>query len=315
MVEDESAPGIPNGWYAVAWSHELGPAEVKRVHYFAEELVLFRTRTGRARVLSAYCPHLGAHLAEGGRVSGETIRCPFHAWQYDGETGACVAIPYCDRIPPKARVQKWEAVERNGMIFVWHHDRQAAPDWEVPEISQFSDPAWSEPRIFEIEVPVHVQDMAENNLDPVHFQVVHSAVDVPETELVFDSEGRFFTAVSHTEQETPWGTFKMELLRDTWCIGMSSVESRGIPETGLYMFSSTSPIDRYHAISRWALTATKNMVDTAGEEWFDALTKGLRDDMRIWTHKVHRREPVLCEADKMLGDFRRWTKQFYSQNA
>ena len=315
MVEDERAPGIPNGWYAVAWSHELGPAEVKRLHYFSEELVLFRTRTGRARVLSAYCPHLGAHLAEGGRVSGETIRCPFHAWQYDGETGACVAIPYCERIPPKARVRKWETVERNGMIFVWHHDRQADPDWEVPEISQFSDPAWSEPRIFEIEVPVHVQDMAENNLDPVHFQVVHSSLDVPETELVFAPDGRFFSAVSHTEQETPWGTFKMELLRDTWCIGMSSVESRGIPETGLYMFSSTAPIDRYHAISRWALTATKNMVDTAGEEWFDALTKGLRDDMRIWTHKVHRREPVLCEADKMLGDFRRWTKQFYSQDA
>ena len=148
-----------------------------------------------------------------------------------------------------------------------------------------------------------------------HFQVVHSSLDVPETELVFAPDGRFFSAVSHTEQETPWGTFKMELLRDTWCIGMSSVESRGIPETGLYMFSSTAPIDRYHAISRWALTATKNMVDTAGEEWFDALTKGLRDDMRIWTHKVHRREPVLCEADKMLGDFRRWTKQFYSQDA
>ena len=313
MVEDENAPGIPNGWYAVAWSTDVHPGEVKRIRYFEEELALFRTRTGAARVLSAYCPHLGAHLAEGGRVVGETIRCPFHAWHYDGESGRCVKIPYSERIPPKARVRKWDVCERNGMIFVWHHDQQADPDWEVPEASQFADPEWSEVRTFEIEVPVHVQDMAENNLDPVHFQVVHSAVNVPETEIRWGDDGRFFHAISHSEQETPYGTFKMELLRDTWCIGMSSVESRGIPNVGLYLFSSTSPIDRYNTVSRWALTATKNMVDTAGEEWFDAITKGVNNDMRIWANKVHRPDPVLCEGDKLLAEFRRWTKQFYTR--
>lgn len=315
MVEDENAPGIPNGWYAVGWTNELALGEVRRIRYFGEELALFRTRTGIARVVSAYCPHLGAHLAEGGRVAGETIRCPFHAWQFDGQSGKCTTIPYCERIPPKARVRAWDVVERNGMVFVWHHAEQAPPSWEVPEAPQFGDPDWVEARTFEIEVPVHVQDMAENNLDPVHFQVVHSAVRVPDTEIRFGEDGRFMRAVSYDERETPFGTFKMELLRDTWCIGMSSVESRGIPGAGLYFFSSTSPIDRFHSISRWALTATKNMVDTAGEEWFDAITKGVSDDMRIWTNKIHRREPVLCEADKLLAEFRRWTKQFYSKPA
>lgn len=312
---DENVPGIPNGWYAVAWSSDVSPGEVKRIRYFGEELALFRTRTGVARVVSAYCAHLGAHLAEGGRVAGETIRCPFHAWQYDGQSGKCVKIPYCDRIPAKAKVRAWEVVDRNGMIFVWHHAEQAAPDWEVPEVPQLSDPDWCEPRTFEIEVPVHMQDMAENNLDPVHFQVVHSAMNVPDTELSFGEDGRFMRAVSYSDQETPFGTFKMELLRDTWCIGMSSVESKGIPGVGLYMFSSTSPIDRHNTISRWALTATKNMVDSAGEDWFDGVTKGVTDDVRIWTNKIHKPEPVLCEADKLLAEFRRWTKQFYSNPA
>jgi len=138
---------------------------------------------------------------------------------------------------------------------------------------------------------------------------------VPDTEISLGEDGRFMRAVSYSEQETPFGTFKMELLRDTWCIGMSSVESRGIPGAGLYLFSSTSPIDRYHTVSRWALTATKNMVDTAGEEWFDAITRGVGDDMRIWTHKVHRPDPVFCEADELLAEFRRWSRQFYSQRA
>ena len=38
-------------------------------------------------MLDAYCPHLGAHLAEGGRVQGESVRCPFHAWEFDGASG------------------------------------------------------------------------------------------------------------------------------------------------------------------------------------------------------------------------------------
>jgi len=314
-MDQDTSPGIPNGWFAVAWSTDIRHGEVKRIRYFEEELVLFRTRTGKARVLSAYCPHLGAHLGEGGRVSGESVRCPFHAWEYDGETGRCSKIPYCDRIPAKARVRPWDVVERNGFIFVWHHGEQKPPDWEVPSVGQFDDPDWCEPRTFEIEVPVHMQDMAENNLDPVHFQVVHTMLDVPETEVSYADDKRFMRAVSYSEQDTPFGTFQMELLRDTWGIGLSSVESKGIPGAGLYMFSSTSPIDRHNTISRWALTMTRNLVDTAGEEWLAGITKGVFDDMRIWTNKIHRAEPVLCEADKLLGEFRRWAKQFYSPSA
>ena len=66
-MKDRGAPGIPNGWYAVAWSKDLGVGDVQRIRYFDNEMVLFRTRSGKARVLDAYCPHLGAHLAEGGR--------------------------------------------------------------------------------------------------------------------------------------------------------------------------------------------------------------------------------------------------------
>ncbi len=311
-MDQDNVPGIPNGWYAVAWSSDLGPGEVRRIYYFEEEMVLFRTRTGQARVLSAFCPHLGAHLAEGGRVVGESVRCPFHAWQYDGQSGKCVEIPYCERIPNNARVRAWEVSERNGMIFVWHHAEQKPSDWEVPEIAQLSDPEWSEPRTFEIEVPIHMQDMAENNLDPVHFQVVHSSLRVPETKIEFAEDGRFMHAVSYSEQETPHGTFKMELLRDSWCLGMSSVESSGIPGAGLYMFSSTSPVDRHNSVSRWTMTATQNMVDTAGEEWFNGITSGVNDDLRIWGNKIHRQSPVLCEADQLLGEFRRWVRQFYS---
>ena len=222
-------------------------------------------------------------------------------------------IPYCERIPQKARVRAFDVVELNQMIFVWHHAEGKPPTWEVPEIPQLADPEWTDARPFELEVPVHMQDMAENNLDPVHFQYVHSATSIPPTEISYTEDGRVMHATSHSDQETPLGTFEMALIRDTWCLGMSTVESAGIPGVGLYLFSSTSPIDRQTTISRWALTATNNAVDVAGEEWFKGVTGGVMDDLRIWTNKIHRAEPVFCEADNLLVEFRRWAKQFYTQ--
>lgn len=59
-----------------------------------ENMAVFRTEEGKACVLDAYCPHLGAHLGIGGRVVGDCIECPFHGWQFNGNDGKCTSIPY-----------------------------------------------------------------------------------------------------------------------------------------------------------------------------------------------------------------------------
>ncbi len=303
---------VPNGWFAVAFSKDLVPGDVRRIHYFGEELVLFRTREGVARVLDAYCAHLGAHLAEGGRVFGETVRCPFHGWQYDGADGRCVAIPYCERIPPRARVRAWPVAERNAMIFVWHHAEGLPPAWEVTLMPEIGHSDWTVPRCFELEVPVHVQDMHENNNDPVHFQFVHGMLGVPDSEISYSDGGRHMRMEHESDTETPYGTFRTALIRDSWGIGLSAVRTTGIPGTEVLLYSSTTPIERNLTISRWLLTATKGTVDVAGEELIKGMTEGVMQDLRIWANKVHRAQPVLCEADTYLGEFRQWVKQFYS---
>lgn len=60
-------------------------------------MVVFRDQEGKASVLDAYCPHLGANLAVGGRVVGNCIECPFHGWQFRGDDGKCVKIPYAEK--------------------------------------------------------------------------------------------------------------------------------------------------------------------------------------------------------------------------
>ncbi len=310
---DENMPPIPDGWFAVAFSNELAIGEVKRVRYFARDLVLFRTRSGEARVLDGYCSHLGANLAEGGRVMGDTIRCPFHGWQYDGATGECVQIPYCERIPKKARVRAYDVVEKNQFIMVWYHAEDKPPEWEVPEIAELTDEGWEPPRSMLLEVDAHMQEMAENNCDPQHFQFVHGSPEPPPDKIEYSEDGRFYRVASSFEPPMPNGeTMKVDFIRDTWGLGLSLVRVGGAG-FGLLMFSSTSPVERDKTHSRWLFTSQRLVADTAGEDWIKGLETGVSQDFRIWQNKRYLPNPVLCEADENLAEFRRWSRQFYSQ--
>ena len=133
--------GIPNSWYVVAYADELVPGQLQRLRYFDRDLVAFRGEGGEVAVLDAYCPHLGAHLGVGGTVVGDTIRCPFHGWRWDGE-GACAEVPYAKRIPANARVESYPTVERNGMVFVWIHADKEPPNFEIPEVEGWGSEGW-----------------------------------------------------------------------------------------------------------------------------------------------------------------------------
>src|SRR5580700_7892671 len=44
---------------------------------------------GEVRALSGVCPHHGGPLGQG-VLEGSTVTCPWHAWEFDSGTGACV---------------------------------------------------------------------------------------------------------------------------------------------------------------------------------------------------------------------------------
>ena len=187
-AKTNTTPEFPMGWFSVARSHELAIGEVKPVQAFDRELVLYRTRSGVPALQDAFCPHLGAHLGHEGRVIGETIRCPFHGWQFNADDGKCSHIPYCDDIPDRARVRTWHTEEKNGEVYVWFHPENIAPLWELPELPELGDPSWTVPRYTEHLVPAHVQDICENSCDPVHFAYVHSQMEIPESEVTIDPD-------------------------------------------------------------------------------------------------------------------------------
>jgi phenylpropionate dioxygenase-like ring-hydroxylating dioxygenase large terminal subunit len=290
---------VPNGWFVVATSADLGPGEVLPLYYFAKELVLYRGTDGTPHLLDAHCPHMGAHLGVGGQVEDGCLRCPFHGWKFDGESGRCVDVPYdtVDFIPKSATARAYPVVERNHMIWAWHHLLGEPPFYDVPEVAEFHDPEWLPIVARDFEVATCAQEMAENNVDRVHFKYVHGTEAIPEEEFVID--GHYKRAVGMG------GNF----VREGYGLGLGVLRVKGYTT----FLSSTTPIDTDNVHVRWIFTAPVKNGEDAAEKAAAGFTAGVSQDLPIWENKIYKEPPVLRPSEKDVSEHRRWARQFYSE--
>lgn len=171
---------FPRGWFMVARVADVAQAPVA-IRLFGRELVAYRGESGRPYLLDAYCPHMRAHLAadqtsEAGRerVEGEAIRCPYHSWRFRPD-GKCDHIPYFSGpIPAAARIRSYPVEERFGCIFAWHDPEEGPPDFPLPELPEWNDPAWIRCDYDDLgTIAVHPQEILDNLVDTRHFGPIH----------------------------------------------------------------------------------------------------------------------------------------------
>ncbi|MCU1392461.1 MAG: Phenylpropionate dioxygenase, large terminal subunit [Ilumatobacteraceae bacterium] len=296
-VTDRFPFPIPNGWFAIARSGELAPGEIRAMHLFGQDLVAFAGEDGAVHLTEAYCPHLGAHLAVGGRVDRDCITCPFHGWTFDGTSGACTDIPYAqtERIPARATLRTFPVVERNGLVFAWHHLDAGDPFFEVPVVPEFSSPDWLPLIMKEFFIATSCQDMAENNHDHAHFKFVHGTAAIPEGDELIDG--------TYKRVVTP------ELARETFGLGLGVVRRPGI----VTFLSSVTPIDEDNVHIRWIFTAPVSLGEQVLAEIAEQFTLGVSQDIPIWENKVYRPRPVLTKGEAGIVAHRNWSAQFYSR--
>jgi 3-ketosteroid 9alpha-monooxygenase subunit A len=303
-------PRYPTGWFQVAWSDEIAVGEVKPMTYFGKSLVLFRTESGQASVLDAFCPHLGAHLGHGGRVKGETIECPFHAWRFAPD-GACAEVPYSKKIPPRASVPCWPVVEKNGCIWVWHDIDRGAPTFEVPFVPEFSTEGWTAPVRREWKIRTHNQETAENVVDRAHFRYLHGTQNMPESALEFD--GPTIRMKTPTTMKTPAGLVEGQVESYTLGLGFSTNRFTGLVET--LLIGAVAPIDDDYIHLRFTFTVKKfssdEVMSHVGMAFVKEISRQLEQDKPVWENKVYLDRPLICEGDGPIGQFRRWAAQFY----
>lgn len=324
-------PAYPSGWYHICYSQELLPGQVKYIQYLGEHLALFRTESGTASILDAYCPHLGANLAVSGTVIGENLQCPFHGWEF-GEDGKCTNIPYCDTIPKNAQVYSWPICEKNGSVFMHYSENKEAPKWEIPELESIASGSICFHHGMEDHVEAHIQEIPENGSDTAHLNFLHTpfnwgifqricnlflhnwtcspwmACEAPEEQhlakfrvsqvLTFLGKPVPFSTIIVNVTQTGPGYVMLEA--EHGLVGKFVILQTVTPIGPLYqrvthsIFSARTPIHRF---------ATKHFLNIFAEMF--------ERDVLIWRNKTYQHKPLLVKGDGNIQNFRRWYRQFY----
>lgn len=321
-------PPFPDGWYAVAWSSEVGMGDVVTGMLAGDEIVVFRTASSLS-VMAAHCPHLGAHLGMGGRVVGEAIRCPFHGFCFDPR-GECVATGYGTPVPAHLNARTWPAREVDGAIFAWHHGQGEAPVWDLPA---FNPDGYAPLAHRSFRLRDHPQETTENSVDLGHFAVVHGYRGVELTKEI-TTDGPYLNIGYRARRPLrPSGkfgpTFETGFEYDIHIhgLGYSQVDVT-IPDMGLearLLVLATprdgeeidlrlglrlkDPVDRKRAL-RWLPAA----VVRSGATRFvlNGFAADASQDFPIWENKAYVHLPRLARGDGPVGIYRKWAKQFYS---
>jgi len=120
-------------WFPIALSSELARGQVLGRDFLDGRVAVYRAEDGVVRVMSAYCPHMGADLSVG-KVVGDRLQCAFHKWEYDND-GWCVKTGVGDPAPPAACLFHFPAQERFGIVWVFNGETPLWDlfDFEVPD--------------------------------------------------------------------------------------------------------------------------------------------------------------------------------------
>ena len=320
---------MPFGWFQVAYSDELAVADSMPLRYFDTDLVLFRTESGEAKVLDAYCPHMGAHLGYGIRdqagggsaVVGDSIVCPFHGWAYNGD-GQCTDVPYANNLPPKVArgeqvIRPWPVREQNQVIFVWYHPEGAEPSFEPELIEEASidNDAWGSFKLHTWDIATHMQEIGENAVDPAHFLYVHGTQNIPTPE-VMDFDGVLRSGKLISKMSTPRGEITGIIDNMSTGPGQATVRFSGICETVL--MANLTPVDRENSKAFYAFIQKKVNGEEPVGGVADAIVadihKQMEEDRIIWARKKYFEKPMLCDNDGPFAKFRKWYSQFYAED-
>ncbi|KAM4662457.1 cholesterol 7-desaturase nvd-like [Discoglossus pictus] len=332
-------PVYPNGWYHVLDSHLLRAEETKSCTVMGEQLAVYRTLKGKVYIVDAYCPHLGANLAVGGRVTGDCIECPFHGWQFRGEDGKCTQIPYAEKVPEFAKIKTWHSCELNGMIFVWYHCDGIEPTWNVPEKEEITNKQWVFRGRTEHFVNAHIEEIPENAADIAHLSYLHGPGIVSGVDLRY-TKSKMWEFVKHT-WKVQW---QSEPAPNKHCSDMNL-------DHAMLLFGKHCPILDVHVLARqvgpgivflnfnhslWGngvilhcVTPIEPLLQRVSHSiYYQKNTPAIipkfilkaeciqfERDVMIWNNKKYINKPLLVKEDAAVQKHRRWYSQFYSENS
>lgn len=166
------APFLLNCWYLAAWAGELpAGAHMKRI-LLDRPVLLMRAASSEVSAIGDICPHRFASLSQG-RFADGVVECPYHGLRFDMR-GRCVHNPHGDgRIAERARVHEYPLVERNGALWIWPGNAEAADPALIPDLSLLDTVSPDERAPGRLLTQANYQLLSDNILDLSHADFIH----------------------------------------------------------------------------------------------------------------------------------------------
>ena len=105
-------------WQPVYRVKDLASGRAIPIKIMSEDFTLYRGENGTPHLTAFQCAHRGTQLSTGW-VEGDSIRCRYHGWKYDG-SGQCVEQPGEEEgFASKVKILSYPVKEYLGLIFAY----------------------------------------------------------------------------------------------------------------------------------------------------------------------------------------------------
>ncbi|MCG8589206.1 MAG: Rieske 2Fe-2S domain-containing protein [Proteobacteria bacterium] len=325
-------PPYPAGWYVVARAADV-TNRPRFVRCAGQDVAVFRGAEGRPHVVDAYCPHMGANLADG-VVRDGCIECPFHAWRIAGD-GRIRSVTDGAPARPGLRTTSWAVDDLHGWVCMYHRHgplhREAAPEppYRLQRVPEIDGGALLHRGDYDAGgVRMHLLEFVENSVDFQHFDAIHDQLRVPWTNVPVPGIRLQHRAGWHVDESEPhvaWFRDDVELLVRGRVIPGAGADARiriegpgGVVRFDfdlrgrgrVVLFQSHTPIAPLRQRIRFRWFSERRVPKLLASYVVGNWISQWRRDIGIWERKIYRRKPLLLETDGPVGQLRRWYSQF-----
>jgi phenylpropionate dioxygenase-like ring-hydroxylating dioxygenase large terminal subunit len=161
---------LTNAWHMAGWSNEVGEQPLSRA-VCGKRMLIFRKMGDSLAAMEDRCPHRFAPLSLGTR-DGDVWTCGYHGLRF-GADGLCVGNPFSDRIPAGTSVKTYPVAERNGIIWIWPGNPEAADENAIVDFPFLSDLPANRLLHGYTQMAANYEYGTDNLMDLSHIEFVH----------------------------------------------------------------------------------------------------------------------------------------------
>lgn len=206
---------LRNAWYVAAWSDDLVAGQLLGRKILNEGVVFYRKADGGVAALEDRCAHRYAPLHIGKLVGDDRVQCAYHGLEFAPD-GSCSTNPHGNkRVPSRATIKSYMAVEKHKAIWIWMGDAAADPA-KIPDFSVMDNvPELHATKRDRITIKAGYELIIDNLLDLSHTSYLHDGIlgnaDTVESDITVEEDGMDVIISRHASKAKAPGMFALQM--------------------------------------------------------------------------------------------------------